>query len=42
MMGFARDVNGRSASELEGGKACCGTEDQLRELTWVREGECEY
>ena len=29
MRGYARDVSGGLASEAEGGKGCCGTEDQL-------------
>ena len=33
--GFARDVSGGLASELEGGKRCCGTKDQLGETILV-------
>ena len=33
--GFAGDVSGGLASELEGGKRCCGTKDQLGERIMV-------
>lgn len=42
MRDLTRDVSGGLASELEGGKACCGTEGQLGELIWVPESECGY